>query len=268
MSKSKTGTREWADINRNIQTGCPNGCLYCYARADAVRFKRSTTETWSTVQWREYPPVRRFRGRVMFPSTHDITPDNLHRCELYLKLLLEAENQVLVVTKPRFSCVTRLCEALLPWRGQVLFRMTIGSWYRSRLKFWEPGAPDFGERLAALNFAHASGWQTSVSMEPMLDLEPHLVIERVRPFVTESIWLGLMRNHRQRLALNCPGDPAAIEAGIALARAWTDDNVLRLVAFYKRDPLVRWKDSITQVIEKNAAAAKVGREKREGGHGR
>jgi DNA repair photolyase len=32
------GTREWASTNVNFITGCSNNCLYCYARAMAIKF--------------------------------------------------------------------------------------------------------------------------------------------------------------------------------------------------------------------------------------
>ena len=46
-AKEKTGTKEWAAANVNIQFGCEHGCRYCYARHEAVcRFKRCTAEQW------------------------------------------------------------------------------------------------------------------------------------------------------------------------------------------------------------------------------
>lgn len=251
MGNAKSGTREWAEVTKNIQLGCENGCLYCFAKATAIRFKRMGSYNWDhRPQARPFPRVTKFSGRVMFPSAHDITPLNVDRCEEFLRQLLDAGNQVIIVTKPRMACLTRLLKTLRPWRDQVLWRMTIGSFYESRLSFWEPGAPSFRERMDCLRAAHRLGWQTSVSMEPMLDLDPDKVISRVRAYVTESIWLGLMRNVRQRLALNCPCNVAAGIGAGKLVEAWTDERVRGLVNVYKNDPLIKWKDSIKTVIFK------------------
>lgn len=256
-AKEKTGTREWAELTKNIQLGCEAACLYCYARANAVRFKRCAAAAWCSPRPRPFPRVTKFAGRVMFPSAHDITPLNIDRCEEYLARLLESGRQVVIVTKPHYSCVTRLLDSLEPWRSRVIWRMTIGSRSKSTLAFWEPAAPGFAERLSCLDLAHARGWQTSVSMEPILDIHPDQVISRVRHFVTESIWLGLMRDAKRRLTLNLRGlgaglEAAAAEAARQLAEAWTDEAVLRLVDYYKRDPLVRWKDSIRKVMERSS----------------
>ena len=57
------------------------------------------------------------------------------------------------------------------------------------LKFWEPGAPSFDERIACLKYAYEAGYATSISCEPMLDDKIDLVIDAVRPDVTHSIWI-------------------------------------------------------------------------------
>ena len=245
---NKTGTREWAEVTKNIQIGCEHGCLYCYARASAVRFKKLPSALLETPLAKFVPSARLYSGRIMFPSAHDITPANVERCEEFLKQLLEIGNEVVIVTKPTLSCVNRLLNSLVEWKRQVLWRMTIGSSCTDALLMWEPNAPAFTERLAALRLAHDLGWATSVSMEPMLDTTPWRVIDLVRPYVTESIWLGLMRHHRQRLALNVPHNVAARIAGDDLADAWSDEVVILIYRMYQNDPLIRWKDSIRKVV--------------------
>ena len=50
MTKTKrpiSGTLEWAVANKNCLVGCTHDCRYCYARAQAIRFKRSSLGTWS-----------------------------------------------------------------------------------------------------------------------------------------------------------------------------------------------------------------------------
>ena len=38
--KPKSGTKEWADVNVNILTGCSHNCRYCYAHQTARQYKR------------------------------------------------------------------------------------------------------------------------------------------------------------------------------------------------------------------------------------
>ena len=44
VPKPAHGTGEWAAGNVNIQNGCEHNCLYCYAKAMAIRFRRNTPE--------------------------------------------------------------------------------------------------------------------------------------------------------------------------------------------------------------------------------
>jgi DNA repair photolyase len=82
------------------------------------------------------------------------------------------------------------------------------------LGFWEPNAPDFHERFMALRHAYNKGFATSVSCEPMLDNNVHLVIDYVEPLVTDSIWLGKANQLIRRLKANGHTD----ETTISIAR--------------------------------------------------
>ncbi len=78
------------------------------------------------------------------------------------------------------------------YRKQIQFRFTITSIDNDLLNFWEPGAPNFEERFKSLQFAYTMAFKTSVSIEPFLDYNPQLLINKISPFVTETIWLGPM----------------------------------------------------------------------------
>src|SRR4030043_1293419 len=70
-----SGTKEWADHNVNCAKGCFNDCRYCYAKIMAKRFGRCTEETWKEMGINESVLSKTFgkyKGRVMFPSSHDI----------------------------------------------------------------------------------------------------------------------------------------------------------------------------------------------------
>jgi DNA repair photolyase len=95
------GTQEWAIKTVNCCTGCSHGCIYCYAKAMALRFGQVPDGQWACERIRKHDVVRKHRkypGRVMFPSSHDITPTNLSACLQLLENLLAAGNEVLVVS--------------------------------------------------------------------------------------------------------------------------------------------------------------------------
>jgi DNA repair photolyase len=249
--KPVTGTGEWASSNVNIQSGCEHDCRYCYAKSMAIRFKRATTDTWSTPVIRDEAVGKGYEyreGQIMFPSTHDITPRNIEECLAVLRKLLNAGNPVLIVSKPHMECVKRMCDELADYRARILFRFTIGSADNRALKRWEPGAPTFGERLQALKWAHSKGYATSMSCEPMLDAHIDRVITAVEPYVTDSIWLGRANHLRGILALNCPGDVGVRKHADELIATWDDTAVKALYQRYKNHPLIRWKDSIKEVV--------------------
>jgi len=130
-------------------------------------------------------------GVVMFPSSHDITPMVKNECFIVLKKLLESGNRVIIVSKPNLSIIAELCEKFKKYQEQLLLRFTLTSICEDTLRFWEPGAPTFQERLAALQYAYEHGFTTSVSIEPFLT-NPQHTYNFVRDYVNESVWIGIM----------------------------------------------------------------------------
>ena len=224
--KDLFGTREWAIHTVNCCTGCSNNCLYCYARGMAVRFNRVRVDEWHIEHIRQKDvdkKYRKFHGRVMFPSSHDITLGNFDACFSVLRKLIYAGNEVLIVSKPRCENIVRICEAFREYRDQILFRFTIGAMDDAVLSFWEPGAPSFGERLPSLSYAHFSGYQTSVSIEPMLQSDRVVeLVNLLEPIVTESIWIGKMNHIRKNVAINTAQIAQAVQR---IEQGQTDDAV-------------------------------------------
>ena len=252
------GTQEWAASNVNIQDGCEHDCRYCYAKTMAIRFKRATALSWGKPRLRQHDLDRGYTkrdGRIMFPTAHDITARNLNQCLTVIKRMLNAGNDLLIVSKPWLACVTRLCEDLAPYRSQIVFRFSIGSTDDAVLSYWEPGAPSFSERLASLKTAQLHDFPTSVSGEPMLDGDPDALIAAVHPYVTDSIWLGKINRLRNILPLNCPRDPEAVRRGESLVALQSDKAIRALYARYRRDPKIKWKDSIKAVVGLQRPAA-------------
>ncbi|MFX1236321.1 MAG: hypothetical protein ACFFAS_20360 [Promethearchaeota archaeon] len=243
MSKSQgkitTGTKEWCDSNINIFSGCSNNCVYCYAKKMAIRFGRKTNETWPEMELNYEKYIKNYgkrKGRIMFPSTHDITKDTLACCIHVLRKIVMAGNEVLITTKPDPFCVKMICETLGSYRPQIQFRFTITSRNNKVLRKWEPGAPLFMDRFKALLHACVNMWKTSISIEPFLDLDPIPLIKTVASFVSESIWVGKL--NYQKTDFN------------------TLENIQKVINNIKQLPCeirakIRFKDSIKNLCEKN-----------------
>lgn len=242
-----TGTKEWAEVTENICRGCANNCLYCYAAHNANRFNQRPREEWSREEFTKRAAMTTYPARegvVMFPSSHDITPFNVKEYLRVAKLILGKGNKLLIVTKPRWECVSRLLAELDLWRSQILLRFTIGTINGKVSEYWEPGAPCPIERGACLQSAFEHRFATSVSIEPMLEGAQGAiaVVDNCRPFVTDTIWIGKMNKIRTRVALEYRGAVLEIE------RMQEDKEIMRLYRHFQHDPMIRWKDSIKEVV--------------------
>jgi len=250
MKTNVFGTKEWAKHNVNIQTGCPNDCRYCYAKSMALRFGRTTREGWREPEINRNKVSKGYRkreGTIMFPTSHDITQDNLNECIVVLLKLLEAENELLIVSKPDPECIQELCYRLKGFKNQIKFRFTIGSAENDVLRFWEPGAPSPAQRIEALKTAFDLGFATSVSCEPMLDNRIEDVVENVLPYVTDAIWIGLPNMLNQRIALNCGDDETKARAKELMA-CFTKERIIELYETYADNPKIKWKESIKKAV--------------------
>ena len=74
-------------------------------------------------------------------------------CFFVLSSLLESGNEVLVTTKPNFSTIEKIVSRFHAYKERMQFRFTITSLEDGLLKFWEPNAPLFQERIDSLKFA-------------------------------------------------------------------------------------------------------------------
>jgi DNA repair photolyase len=215
----------------------------------AVRFKQVTESQWPLERIRPNDVIRRHKqydGQVMFPSSHDITPNNLDACLTVLKNLLVAGNRMLVVSKPHLECIKAICERFEAFKERILFRFTIGACDDSVLSYWEPNAPDYDERRTSLIHAYESGFQTSISVEPMLDAANiDTLISDLQSFVTNAIWIGKM-NHLGRLEKNA--DPV-MQRAIEKIRSEQNDSAIKSIYDRHRDnPMIKWKKEIKKVV--------------------
>ena len=251
INKHVFGTTEWAVANANYLNGCSNDCKYCYSKEMAIRFKRKTVDSWKdeVVNWPAfYRNIRHKDGYIMFPSTHDITPEHLGLALDYILRLLNNDNTVLIVTKPSFQCIEHLCNALGDFKDRILFRFTIGSINSETLRLWEPNAPCYAERKQSLIYAYNAGFKTSISCEPMLDDQVSALINDLSEYVTDAIWLGKMNFLLRRLNANGHLNPQMRNAAEQLLFWQSDSAILSLYEAYKDNPKIKWKESIKKVV--------------------
>lgn len=205
------------------------------------------------------PSAAKRNGVIMFPSAHDITLANVKECAEFIVRCLDNGNHMLIVSKMAVAVADKLIIAFgTKYRGQVEFRVTIGSACQPVLTFWEPGAPPYLDRLHSLRMLNNAGFFTSVSMEPILDSDPKAVVDEVWDLVTPArgIWLGLPNRLVERISLNCPGNENALDMARGIVKHWSDAKVLELVDRFKNDPLIRWKDSIKRVAMRHGITLK------------
>lgn len=210
----QTGTREWSEISYNIHNtkkpGCLHGCIYCYARYNALkRFKSITTlKDWLNpeIDWKKVRKKWQKReGVIMFPTQHDITSQNVSAATETIINILQGQNKVLIVSKPCVAAMDVILRNhdMRTYRktNQLLFRFTIGTFEEHILRTFEPHAPTAAERLECLQYAHREGFQTSVSAEPLLGgaWAAERIFQAVLPYITETLWFGFLNRPNQRI---------------------------------------------------------------------
>jgi DNA repair photolyase len=245
------GTKEWCKTNLNFINGCYNDCKYCYAKAMAIRFGRKQPDNWSEEEIKTHKlnqVIRRRDGRIMLPSSHDITPVHIADSLSFIHRVLEVENDILIVTKPHLDVIEQICTEFKDFKDQILFRFTIGSVDNKILKFWEPNAPSFEERFAALFHAFHLDFETSVSIEPALDIRTLELVSQVLPLTTDSIWIGKPNKLVMRLKQNGHHDDETIKKARSLIESQNSDWADSLYKEFASNPKVKWKDSMKKVL--------------------
>jgi DNA repair photolyase len=248
--KITSGTKEWADYNVNCVKGCSNDCRYCYAKMIAKRFGRKTDETWKNMEINTKAvekSYKKYHGRVMFPSSHDITekPEIIEACLKVLTKLLIADNEVLITTKPSINVTKKIITKFNDYKKNIQFRFTIGTKNNQTLSFWEPNAPNYHERKKALQYAHTHGYKTSISIEPLLDHNPTPMITELDPYVSESIWIGPMNYIKKN---NIPEEQLPYYNEIREINQ--KQNLEKIYENLKNHQKIRFKDSFLNKIKK------------------
>jgi hypothetical protein len=95
------------------------------------------------------------------------------------------------------------------------------------------------------------GYKTSVSCEPLLDRNVDELINKLSPYVTDTIWIGKPNLLLSRTKYNGYGDPETVEKCNELM-SWITDPEFQLDLFnkYRNNPMIRWKHTLWTDIQK------------------
>jgi hypothetical protein len=91
----------------------------------AIRFKRKTPDNWVIEEINNKLLSKKFGkidGRIMYPSSHDITPEILQSSLSFLGNLLQSDNDVLIVTKPHLDLIEKICDGFYDYKNNILLR--------------------------------------------------------------------------------------------------------------------------------------------------
>jgi hypothetical protein len=206
-------------------------------------------EDWPNMKVRDHN-VRQNRtkldGRIMFPTTHDITPEVALPCMIVMEKMLQAGNELLVVSKPHPRVIEMICLWFQDYRDKITFRFTIGSVDDEILSYWEPGAPKFTDRLLSLHKASDAGFNTSVSSEPLLDAENVDILgTMILPWINDAWWIGKMNKVEQRVRIETEKDREMVDR---IKAGQTNEAIRAIYERFKDDPKVKWKESIKEIV--------------------
>jgi len=79
----------------------------------AIRFKRKSNKNWKIMEPNQKAINKKYfkrKGRIMFPTSHDITTESMNDCLIVLNKLLISENTVLITSKPCYDCIKKICD--------------------------------------------------------------------------------------------------------------------------------------------------------------
>jgi DNA repair photolyase len=262
----KFGTKEWADDNFNTHYACKHACWYCYAWCEAYQRHRDYFEDWGkrmTLRkyWDKGWQTREDGFTIMYPTTHDILPEIMDESFQAIQNMLDANINVLVVSKPHLEVIKNLVERFSQYKkGQpkIILRFSIGTDNNELLSFWEPKAPTFEERFESLKYSYRNGFRTSVSMEPFFPAKGKendskieyfiLLVNKLLEFVRGTLWIGEMNHIPVNVQRGSKLTSLEKEKINALEKFYSIDNILKLVRHFYEDDKIRWKESIKKDI--------------------
>lgn len=249
----KLHNHQWSSYSYNFiasKKTCRNDCFYCYMKPMRSRMKKTMDDIEDLFVcnkekvdkgWRESNDETK---RVyMFPSSHDIFPENVDDYITIAKKMLEAGNKIICVTKPRIKCIKTICEELSDYKETFMFRFTITTSNNATIKLMEGNSTMFEERLECLKYAYQCGYDTSISMEPLLE-DPTNVIQQCADYVTKSIWIGTMSS----MDVLRKNQPEEIQKEFdRLDKLYSKKSLTDMVKKFRDNKKVYWKTSVMRI---------------------
>jgi len=187
----KGKAREYCERAVNLYRGCGHRCTYCYAPS----VLHMTREDFAEVRPRPgilealAKEAPKHEGREVLlcftcdpcgPGTDDTTVEAI-------RILQKAGCQVNLLTKAGERSLPAI-GVLRP--GVDKYGATLTLTNRDDSYAWEPGAPLFGERVAAIMEAKVRGVETWASLEPVIDPEQSLTLIRLTSGVVDTLKIG------------------------------------------------------------------------------
>jgi len=262
------GTKEWADGNFNTHYACKHGCWYCYAWSEAYQRQRDYWMDWGRRMTKRNYWNKGWRERkdgfiIMYPTTHDILPEIMDDCFVAIRKMLEANINVLLVSKPHLEVIKGLIENFSGFKkGQpkLILRFSISTNDDEILAFWEPNAPKFEERFKSLKIAYQNGYHTSVSMEPFFppklysqqkDIGKYIeLVMKLKKYVKGTLWIGMMNHipvNIQRGKILTKKENNKIQS---LKNFYSIINIKQIISNLYKFEKIRWKESIKKFFIK------------------
>lgn len=212
MIKSlRMGTEEWVRKGGriNVAKGCANNCVYCYARANSHRFNQRNFKDWAEVSicyGKRIPKkIKHIAGKYdfMMQTATDI-PESEEGWKEWLRVakdILNKKFSLLITTKPRLERIKMIHEELEDFKEYFTFRFSITSRNEERVKLFEPNASSYAERIESLKYVFDRKYNSSVSIEPLLDLSPIPIVEDIQNYLGKidaamdigTIWIGFLK---------------------------------------------------------------------------
>lgn len=230
----------------SVKSNCYNDCKYCYMKGMKKRFFDTDIENLDMIvdekkvkkAWKQNED-----GKVyMFPSSHDIFDEYLDEYIETCKKMLDSGNSILVVTKPRETCINRMIKEFEDYKDKVLFRLTITTVDEKIAKYYEPNAPTIRERIKCLRLLYENGYRTSVSIEPFLS-NPIKTVNDTEKYVTDDIWIGVMSGINTNNEIDD-------EHKKQLNMMYSKQYINKIIDELKNNKKIFWKTSIMKIMLK------------------
>ena len=118
---------------------------------------------------------------------------------------------------------------------------------------FEPNAPSFEERFNALKIAKDHGFNTSISVEPLLDDDPEGLINKLSPYLSSidykfdigTIWIGLLKINYIPLQLRVGKVKQMIDK---IKKGQKFESVFSYYSRFYDNERVKWKESILKLM--------------------